>query len=181
MSRSARELRRAADDREHDREDGPERGTEAEISPVELSEEFYRIALLLRHSARQCMEPEGDAAMRLLTAPRMRLLHVLSESGATRLRMRDLSLALGVTPRNVTTIVDGLEHEGFIIRRRDPDDRRAILIELTDFGQSHMAHMHELGMRMGERIFAPLDPRERQEFRRLLRKIRRAAGHPERG
>ena len=179
MSRSARERRRPVDDREREREDGPEVGMEAEISPAELSEEFYRIALLLRHSARQCMEPEGDAAIRLLSMPRMRLLHVLSESEARQLHMHDLSLALGVTARNVTTIVDGLEREGFIVRRPDPTDRRAIFIELTDFGRSHMTQMHELGIRMGERIFAPLDPRERQEFRRLLRKIRRAAGYAE--
>ena len=93
--------------------------------------------------------------------------------------MRDLSAALGVTPRNVTTIVDGLEHEGFLIRKDDPSDRRAFLIELTDFGRAHMSRMHEFGIRMSERIFAPLNARERQEFMRLLRKVRHATGHAE--
>ena len=177
MSRSARDVSRPADAREM--KDSPATRGDTDISPADISEEFYRIALLLRHSARQCMEPEGDAAMRLLSMPRMRLLHVLSESGAKRVRMRDLSTALGVTPRNVTTIVDGLEREGFLVRRPDPTDRRAILIELTEFGQAHIARMHELGIRMSERIFAPLDARERQEFMRLLVKIRHVSGYLE--
>ena len=176
MSRSARELHQSTEDGEDD--DRSTNGAGDAISPADLSEEFYRVALLLRHSARQCVKPEGDAALRLLSVPRMRLLHALSESGAQRLRMHELSTALGVTPRNVTTIMDGLEHEGFLTRRRDPADRRAIFIELTDFGRAHIAGMHELGIRMGERIFAPLDTRERQEFLRLLLKIRRAAGFP---
>ncbi|MGH2487754.1 MAG: MarR family winged helix-turn-helix transcriptional regulator [Ktedonobacterales bacterium] len=110
--------------------------------------------------------------MRSLSVPRMRLLHVIAESGAQRLRMRDLSTALGVTARNVTTIVDGLEREGFLVRRRDTTDRRAILLELTEFGHAHIARTYELQIRMSERLFAPLDPGERCVFMRLLEKIR---------
>ena len=95
------------------------------------------------------------------------------------MRMRDLSTALGVTARNITTIVDGLERDGFVQRRPDTGDRRAILIELTEFGQSHIARMHEFGIRMSERLFAPLNAEERREFLRLLMKIRSAAGFPE--
>lgn len=148
---------------------------DATISPADIAEEFYRIALSLRHSARHCMEPEGDASLRPLSLPRMRLLHVIAESGAQRLRMRDLSEALGVTARNVTTIVDGLEHDGFVVRRPDATDRRATLLELTAFGQAHIARMYELQIRMSERLFAPLDADERRVFMRLLEKIRAGA------
>lgn len=141
------------------------------ISPADIAEEFYRIALSLRHSARHCMEPEGDASLRPLSLPRMRLLHVIAESGAQPLRMRDLSVALGVTARNVTTIVDGLERDGFLVRRPDATDRRAILLELTEFGRAHIARMYELQIRMSERLFAPLDTDERRVFMRLLGKI----------
>ena len=49
-----------------------------------------------------------------------------------RVRMGDLSSALGVTARNITTIVDALEREGLLMRKPDPTDRRAILLELTE-------------------------------------------------
>ena len=177
MSRSLRELRPTSD--EHANGSHSEPRDETEISPADIGEEFYRIALVLRHSARQCMESEGDAAMRPLSLPRIRLLHVLAESGPKQLRMRDLSVALGVTARNITTIVDGLEREGFLARRPDATDRRAILLELTEFGQAHLARMHELQIRMSERIFSPLNSQERQEFMRLLLRIRHVAGLPE--
>src|ERR1700674_3672138 len=61
---------------------------------------------------------------------RMRLLCQLHDDGPRR--MADLASGLDVTPRNVTTLVDGLERDGLVRRRPHPTDRRATVIELTD-------------------------------------------------
>src|SRR5262245_26224940 len=63
---------------------------------------------------------------------RTRLLGVLHCKGPQI--MRGLSDALGVTPRNVTTLVDALEGEGLVRRLAVPTDRRATLVELTPRG-----------------------------------------------
>ena len=64
------------------------------------------------------------------TTSRLRLLESLQCEGAQK--MGDLAEALGVTPRNITALVDGLEEEGIVRRLPHPTDRRATLIELTD-------------------------------------------------
>src|SRR5687767_11748481 len=57
---------------------------------------------------------------------RLRLLFSLHCEGPQR--MTDLASALGVTPRNITALVDGLETDGIVRRTSHPTDRRATII-----------------------------------------------------
>lgn len=109
---------------------------------------------------------------------RMHAHEVLAEQFGhhRRVRMGDLAQMLGVTARNVTTIVDGLEHEGLLARRPHPKDRRATLLELTEKGRAHIAQIHALHDAIAERFIAPLDAGERTELFRLLAKIRGVEG-----
>src|SRR3954453_2885101 len=72
----------------------------------------------------------------------------LVEAGGTRARMRllgalhckgpqimcGLGEQLGVTPRQVTNLVDALEVEGLVRRTAHPTDRRATVIEIPSQG-----------------------------------------------
>lgn len=62
-----------------------------------------------------------------------RALHVLRCKGPQI--MSGLGDELGVTPRYVTILVDGLEQDGMVARVPHPSDRRATLIKLTKTGQ----------------------------------------------
>jgi DNA-binding MarR family transcriptional regulator len=44
----------------------------------------------------------------------------------------DLARASGLTTGAVTAVIDRLEKAGWVRRRPDPDDRRRVLVELTD-------------------------------------------------
>lgn len=72
-----------------------------------------------------------------LTLARATLLWHVHHRGP--LTQRELSQALGVTPRNVTGLVDGLESTGFVVRAPHPTDRRATLITLTEQGTTTAA------------------------------------------
>lgn len=61
-----------------------------------------------------------------------RALHVLRCKGPQI--MSSLGDDLGITPRYVTILIDEMEREGLVRRRRHPTDRRATLIELTEDG-----------------------------------------------
>src|SRR5215472_18872076 len=65
---------------------------------------------------------------------RGRVLWALSESGPVL--MRGLSQALGISPRTVTGLVDGLEADGWVTRSPHPEDRRATIISLTPTAES---------------------------------------------
>lgn len=67
-----------------------------------------------------------------LTTPRVHLLWVLGETGPST--QQALSRTLGVTPRNVTGLVDGLVGSGHVSREPHPGDRRATLVTPTALG-----------------------------------------------
>jgi DNA-binding MarR family transcriptional regulator len=148
-----------------------------ELLAADLAEALFQTTHALKYAGHQQIE-DGDAFVCPLSFPQMRVLGVLDDAADRRIRMGELSVALGVTARNVTTIVDGLEREGLVVRIPDPQDRRAILLALTPSGQEHIASVHAMHYQAAERFFAALDTAERAELLRLLNKIlemRRAA------
>jgi DNA-binding MarR family transcriptional regulator len=103
----------------------------------------------------------GDAS----SYARTRLLCELHRDGPQR--MADLASALDVTPRNVTTLVDGLERDGIVQRRPHPTDRRATVIELTDSAHGAVERSMEHEAAIGE-LFEKLTPVDRATLIRLI-------------
>ena len=103
---------------------------------------------------------------------RMRLLYAL-RCGGPRI-MSSLSVVLGVTPRNVTALVDALEDEGLVRRRPHPTDRRATVIELTDRGVETTVGMYDEHREAVGELFEGLCGNEQRELLWLLGKLREA-------
>lgn len=84
---------------------------------------------------------ERGMAERGLTRARASVLWALHQRGpATQRELADL---IGVTPRNITGLLDGLEADGFAERGRHPTDRRATLVSLTAKGLETMIALTE--------------------------------------
>lgn len=98
--------------------------------PEQALEKLFALAAMTH----QYME-KGMAA-RGLTRARATVLWNLHQQGA--MTQRALAEAIGVTPRNVTGLVDALESDGFVARGPHPEDRRATLVALTDKGGESM-------------------------------------------
>ncbi len=82
------------------------------------------------------------------TLPRFDLMAQLDRS-VGGLRMSELSQRLMVSGGNVTGITDQLEREGLVMRTRQPGDRRAYTVKLTETGLNRfreMAVRHEQWM-----------------------------------
>ncbi|QIN82184.1 MarR family transcriptional regulator [Rubrobacter tropicus] len=101
---------------------------------------------------------------------RMRLLGAL-HCGGPKI-MSGISDELGVTRRNVTALVDGLEQEGLVRRLPHPTDRRAIVIELTDEGGRTMETQYEEHRKDVAELFVGLSEEDRRELVRLLGLLR---------
>ncbi|HEY1191617.1 MAG TPA: MarR family transcriptional regulator [Gemmata sp.] len=102
--------------------------------------------------------------------PRMKLLGALHKSGPKI--MSELSDELGVTARNVTALVDGLEGEGLVRRVPHATDRRATVIELTPAGAKHGLEMGAGGQldKVAE-LFRELTADEQEQLFKLLAKL----------
>ena len=104
------------------------------------------------------------------TSPaRARVLKALSCEG--RQRMGDLGTHLGVTPRYVTRLVDDLEAEGLVKRVPDPEDRRAIFVEITEGGRDICEELFRSIHATSEELFAELTEGDREDFARVIRRL----------
>jgi DNA-binding MarR family transcriptional regulator len=83
------------------------------------------------------------------------------------------SLAEAVDLDRWTTgdVLSRLERRGLVTRKVDSTDRRCRTLFLTPVGHRLVQEMEPTGMRVHERILAPLDAAEQREFLRLLRKL----------
>ena len=111
-----------------------------------------------------CFAKEG------VSFPRMKLLGALHRMGPQI--MSGLSDELGVTPRNVTALVDGLEKEGLVRRVPHETDRRATVVELTEAGAEYGCRMASgrLMDAIGE-IFQGLSATEQRQLLTIASKL----------
>ena len=106
-----------------------------------------------------------EAAERV-TGPRLHLLWQLGVSGPCT--QRALADALGVTPRNITGLVDGLVESGHVTREPHPTDRRATLVTPTSAGAEFVARLRASHEDLAEQLFGHMTPRQLATFTRGL-------------
>lgn len=96
-----------------------------------------------------------DAALRGtgVTFARYEVLMLLSFTRHSSLPMRALSSRLQVHQSSVTNAVDRLEAAGLVSRQADPDDRRTVLVGITDDGRGVAQACTE---RLNDEVFAAL-------------------------
>ena len=108
-----------------------------------------------------------------LTLSQFEILSALFEEGAIPLNR--LSDRLCCACSNVTSIVDRLERDGLVKRERSQEDRRVILLGLTDKGREKWKSVPH-GECCGRRFESILDTTELSELRRILEKLIAAMG-----
>ena len=90
-------------------------------------------------------------------------------------RMGDLAGDLGVVQSAITALVDRLEAQHLVLRRRSDEDRRAWLIDLTPEGTA-TATGYQAGMeRFAAAMLAALDAPERATLVHLFARMEAAA------
>jgi DNA-binding MarR family transcriptional regulator len=100
------------------------------------------------------------------------VLATLRRSGPPyRLRPTEFTGALMLTSSGTTKRLDRLEQAGLITRAPDPDDRRAILIALTDTGRELVDAATEAHLANERRLLSALSDAEQQRLADLLRKL----------
>ncbi|TWI04790.1 DNA-binding MarR family transcriptional regulator [Luteimonas cucumeris] len=84
----------------------------------------------------------------------------------------DLARAAELNPGAMTRLLDKLEAKGLVVRSADPDDRRAINIQLTDAGLVIWQDINKCGQRVREQAMSGMGEDERTQLTRLLEQVR---------
>ena len=80
---------------------------------------------------------------------------------------QDLDVSTGA----MTNRLDKLERRGLIRRAPDPQDRRGVLLELTEAGHSQLQEYVAVGADRESELVDDLTPADKQELNRLLSKL----------
>jgi DNA-binding MarR family transcriptional regulator len=118
-------------------------------------------------------EGMGDALARLGMRPaEYAILHQLAEAGPVS--QQALGRALRIHPSNLVGLIDELEGDELVTRRRDPEDRRRYLLELTAKGGRRLGQAEQATMETERELLSPLTRTERERLHELLGRL---AGH----
>jgi DNA-binding MarR family transcriptional regulator len=107
-----------------------------------------------------------------LTEATYNALRILRGSGQAGRACTGIGCDMVTRVPDVTRIVDRLEKQGLAVRTRVPEDRRVVLIKITDKGLALLARLDEPIRQIHREQFAALSRAEVLEPSRLLEKAR---------
>ena len=108
-----------------------------------------------------------------VTASQAMVLNFLGEED--RILSRNLGQKLGITSATVTGILDRLEKMALIERQSHPEDRRAILVCLTDPGRQIAMELNAIMVTANQGFLNQFSSQQKAAFRDVLRQIWREA------
>ena len=118
----------------------------------------------LQRRMSEVLLPFALHAWRELEVPlaQLKSLLVITSKGGTN--YRTLAQNLGVTPGDVTGIVERLVSQGLVIRKPNPKDRRIVLLQASDKGRELLANLIESQTQHTVRILKYLSMQELQSL-----------------
>lgn len=136
------------------------------MSMVVTDEEFFRrLADLIKNidSTIQCTEQASNFRGQGLIIDL-----IAHHEGCSQ---RELATLAGVKPGSLTEVLERLERNGYVIRRRDERDRRVIRVFLTKQGQNFRAKLVKQRAAFARQLLTGVSPQERQQFVRVVDKM----------
>jgi DNA-binding MarR family transcriptional regulator len=125
-------------------------------APAGDADLVLEVADLLGRTVRRLHRGTSEALAPLgLSRAQARLVRLLADGP---LRMAVIAERLAVVPRTITDIVDCVETAGFVVRRPDPDDRRATLVALTPDGRRLLDRLDAVRRESAGQVLGRLDP-----------------------
>jgi DNA-binding MarR family transcriptional regulator len=129
---------------------------------------MIKLGRITMHRFTQALEPFG-------VRPRhVAALIELRDRG--ELTQQALCGQLHLDPTNLVTILNELEERGYAMRRRDPEDRRRHIVEVSKKGLAVIDEVSEVMDRVEEELLDGLEPAERRELEGILTSIWERSG-----
>ncbi|MCD8342084.1 MAG: MarR family transcriptional regulator [Clostridiales bacterium] len=101
-----------------------------------------------------------------------RVLRILTKYGEQT--QHQLQERMCVQQGSLSELVKKLETRGLVTRTRAPQDRRQVLIRLTDAGRAESEEHHQQFLERNEALFAPLTQEEQELLGQMLTRLLQA-------
>lgn len=113
--------------------------------------------------------PHGEGPGHRPPARQEHLLHILKKNPS--INQKDFAEKLHVRPQSLGEMLAKMEENGLIVRKKDPSDGRAILVDLTPAGEALEQEHHEKVFKDITARYSALTDEELAEYLRLTQKI----------
>ena len=117
----------------------------------------------IAHKFASALEPLG------LKPPQFGVLTLIDSNPGSA--QRELVQRSMIDASSMVALIDELENLGLAERRPHPADRRKRAVYLTTKGRRTLERARAQAMKTAQQLFSPLDARELETLRRLLRKL----------
>lgn len=101
-----------------------------------------------------------------ITMPQAKLVYLLA--AARELHMSELVTRLGVSLSTISGLVERLVDQGLAARRDDPEDRRQVVVSITERGKAFVDRFRELNAGQLRQLLGVLDDAELATVSRAL-------------
>jgi DNA-binding MarR family transcriptional regulator len=143
------------------------RKRDAESTVGLLDERYSSPGLLLALLGQYAMRRLREAHTKHELTPRQfQLLGLLHDRGPTG--QRELGHVMEIDPSILVTLLNPLEAEGLLSRRRDELDRRRHLVKLTARGERRLDAAARAQREAEDELFSGMDQLQREQLRDLL-------------
>jgi DNA-binding MarR family transcriptional regulator len=132
-----------------------------------LSQPVHRSGALLDHLARRVRLRAESVLAPLRLRPR-HLLALTVIRGRVGITQQALSSTLEMDGTNIVGLLNELEAEDLIERRRSPEDRRRHVVALTDAGAKRLADAERALVTVEDEVLGALDDSQREVLNNLL-------------
>ncbi|MDP1595626.1 MAG: MarR family transcriptional regulator [Methylotenera sp.] len=139
-----------------------ERYPDADITAVSSFLHLLRVATDLSTALDTCLSKYG------LLQGRWWVLILLMREESRTSTPSALADKAGVTRATMTGLIDGLEQSGLVVRVYAKDDRRSVLISLTDAGQAKLDVVMPDYYRRLRQCMQALDEEKRSQLKQML-------------
>jgi DNA-binding MarR family transcriptional regulator len=130
----------------------------------------FGVAFLLAQLGGHAAVRYGERISELgLTRPQSGLLLAIARGPGRS--QQALAAELGTPPSRLVALLDGLDRQGAIERRRNPADRRHHAVHLTDAGRDLMRRLAAVSAAHEAELTANLDDAEHEQLRVLLARL----------
>jgi MarR family transcriptional regulator, transcriptional regulator for hemolysin len=85
---------------------------------------------------------------------------------------RELAEAVGIREATLTHHLNAMEDDGLVTRRRDPDNRRVHIVELTSEGEAAFLRLRSAAVEFDRRLRGDLSDEEIGRFAAVLDRLR---------
>jgi MarR family transcriptional regulator, organic hydroperoxide resistance regulator len=149
-----------------------ERAADVVSTPIAADDPFAPIIADFRAAMAQMKCASSERLVRLgISMAQLHILYTLQRNG--EMSMSRLADVLNVSVSNATGLIDRIEERGFVERTRVPEDRRIVMIRVTDSGRQMLDEVDAISTDLLRSVFGRIGRTQLAGVGRAIAELRR--------